>query len=101
MEAAGAAKIVCRLFANEENNCYISHLVTNDDPSVRKILTHSYQNLIEALISTIDNWPRYSNGQKKPDNGLLPILHDSITFLANKGHRTRGYARVIFTEALK
>jgi hypothetical protein len=72
MEAAGAAKIVCQLFANEESKCYISHLVTNDDSSVRKILTHSYQDLIEVLISTIDNWPQYSNGQKKHETVPSP-----------------------------
>jgi hypothetical protein len=97
MEVAGAAKIICRLFVNEEDKCYISHLVTDDDSSVRKILTHSYQDMIEVLVSTIDDWPRYSNGQKKPGNGLLPLLHRAITFLAGKGHRTRGYARVLFT----
>jgi hypothetical protein len=101
MEAGGAAKIVYRLFANEEEKCYISHLVTDDDSSVRKILTHSYQEMIEAHTSTIDDWPRYSNGQKKPDNGLLPLLHRAITFLADKGHRTRGYARVLFAESMK
>jgi hypothetical protein len=46
MEAAGKAKIVCQLFVNDEDKCYISHLVTDDDLSVRKILTHSYQDLI-------------------------------------------------------
>jgi hypothetical protein len=101
MEAAGAAKIVCWLFANEEEKCYISHLVTDDDSSVRKILTHSYQDMIKVLVSTIDDWLRYSNGQKKPDNGLLPLLHQAIAFLADKGHRARGYARVLFTKALK
>jgi hypothetical protein len=85
MEAAGAAKIVCQLFMNEEDKCYISHLITDDDSSVRKILTHSYQDMIKALVSTIDDWPHYSNGQKKPDNGLLSLLHHVITFLANKG----------------
>ena len=44
MEAAGAAKIECRLFINEKDKCYITHLVTDNDSSVRKILTHSYQN---------------------------------------------------------
>jgi hypothetical protein len=101
MEAAGAAKIVCRMFANEEDKCCISHLVTDDDSSVRKILTHSYQEMIEATLITINDWPRYSNGQKKPDNGLLPLDHQPITFLADKGHRTRGYARVLFAEAAK
>jgi hypothetical protein len=101
MEAAGTAKIVCQLFVIEEDNCYISHLVTDDDSSIRKILTHSYQDMIKAMVSTIDDWPHYSNGQKKSDNGLLPLLHQAITFLANKGHQTHGYARVLFTEASK
>jgi hypothetical protein len=101
MEVTGAAKIVCQLFVNEEDKCYISHLITDDDSSIREILTHSYQDMIEALVSTIDDWPCSPNGQKKPDNGLLPLLHCAITFLADKGHQTRGYARVLFTEALK
>jgi hypothetical protein len=101
MEAAGAARIACRLFLNDKNKCYIAHLVTDDDSSVRKILTHSYQELIDALQATIEDWPRYANGAKKPDNGLLPILHAAITFLADKGHRNRGYSCVIFREALK
>ena len=54
---------------------------------------------------TVDEWPWYyrkdGKGQKKPDNGLLPILHAAIKFLADKGHCNRGYSRVIFTEAAK
>ena len=49
MEASGAAKIACKLFLKENDQCYIAHLVTEDDSSVRKILTHSYQDLIGAL----------------------------------------------------
>jgi len=106
MEASGAAKIACRLFLNEKDKCYIAHLVTDDDSSVRKILTHSYQDLIDALELTIEDWPRYPGtkgkpGKKKPDNGLLPLLHAAIVFLADKGHRNRGYSRVFFTEAQK
>ena len=98
MEAVGAAKIVCRLFKNASSQCYIRNLVTDDDSSVRKILTQSYQELLDALQMTLDDWPRYANGQKKPDNGLLPLLHMAINFLADKGHRTHGYAWVLFAE---
>ena len=104
MEASGAAKIACKLFLNENDKCYIAQLVTDDDSSVRKILTHSYQDLIDALQWTVDDWPRYGpdgKGKKKPDNGLLPLLHAAIKFLADKGHRNCGYSRVIFTEAQK
>jgi hypothetical protein len=77
------------------------HLVTDDNSSVRKILTHLYQDLIDCLQWTIDDWPRCANGKKKPDNGLLPILPAMIKFLADKGHRTRGCCRVFFAEAGK
>ena len=44
MEASEAAKITCRLFLNPKENCYIANLVTtDDDTSVFKILTHSYE----------------------------------------------------------
>jgi hypothetical protein len=101
MEASGAAKIVNRLFQNEEHKCYVASLVTDDDSSVRKILTHSYRDQVEASAMTDAEWPRYANGKKKPDNGMLPLLHPEICFLADKGHRVRGYSRFIFAEAIK
>jgi hypothetical protein len=99
MEATGAVEIVRRLFANAEDKCFIANLVTDDDSSVRKILTHSYRDLLAAGRATERECPRYKNGQKKPDHGQLPVEHAAIQFLADKGHRVRGYARVIFAEA--
>jgi hypothetical protein len=49
MEAAGAAKIVSRLFENMVQKCCIARLVTDGDSSVRKILPHSYQELLVAV----------------------------------------------------
>jgi hypothetical protein len=73
MEASGAATIVRRIFENIHDKCYVSRLVTDDDSSVRKILTHSYRDLLAANRITEDECPRYANGKKKPDNSLLPI----------------------------
>jgi hypothetical protein len=101
MEATGAVRIVRRLFENLKHNCYVAHLVTDDDSSVRKILTHSYKELLAALRITAAEWPKYPNGKKKPDNGMLPLLHEIIIFLADKGHRVRGYSRFLFVEAAK
>ena len=39
--------------------------------------------------------------EKKPDTGLLPLDHPDITFLADKGHRTRTYGSKLFAEAAK
>jgi hypothetical protein len=103
MEATGAARIVSRLFQSEDVQCFVEKLVTDDDSSVRKILTHSYRELIEAGEMLEADWPRYKNGTgaKKPDNGLLPILHAIIILLADKGHRVRGYSSKLFAEAYK
>jgi hypothetical protein len=68
----GGAKIVKKLFANEREMCYIARLVTDDDSSIRNVLTHSYRELLRAERSTKIDCPRYANGQKKPDNGLPP-----------------------------
>jgi hypothetical protein len=87
MEATGAATLVRRLFENLENKCYVANLVTDDDSSVRKILTHSYREQLKVLIFIDTEWPRYANSKKNPDNGLLPLLHAIIRFLADKGHR--------------
>jgi hypothetical protein len=48
------------------------------------------------------DWPRYGKnetGGKKPDVGLLPLLHAEIGFLADKGHRNRNYSGKNFGEA--
>jgi hypothetical protein len=64
MEAMGAVRIVRRLFENLKHNCYVAHLVTDDDSSVRKILTHSYKELLAALRITAEEWPKYANGKR-------------------------------------
>ena len=97
MEATGAARLVKRLF--EEGNVYVGEYVSDDDSSSRAILTHSTADLIEAGTLSEEDWPRYLNGGKKPDNGQLPINHPEISFLADKGHRVRGYANKYFALA--
>jgi hypothetical protein len=105
MEACGQARICTDIYSDEELWAYIATLITDDDASVRKILTHSFKALVEAGLMAEEDWPRYGSqegrGKKKPDNGLLHILHAAITFLADKGHRVRGYASPIFAEANK
>jgi hypothetical protein len=57
--------------------------------------------LIESGRKKKKEWARYNGkgGAKKPDNGKLPINHPSITFLPDKGHRVRGYAKKYFALA--
>jgi hypothetical protein len=92
MEASGAANILSKLFANVNDKYYVTNLVTDDDSSVRKIETHSYREQLDALRITDAEWPRYKNGKRDPNNN---------PFLADKGHRVRGYSRFLFAEAIK
>jgi hypothetical protein len=55
MEAAGAAKIVSRLFADPTNECCVDCLATDDDSLVRKSLTHSHKDQLDTLKIP---WPR-------------------------------------------
>ena len=87
MEATKAARIVKRLL--ETFNVYIVEYVSDDGSSCRKILTHSYRELILEKRMTEGEWPRNNSGRRKPDNGLLPVKHPAIKFLADKGHRVR------------
>jgi hypothetical protein len=76
MEATGASRLVQRLY--EEGSVYIGEYVSDDDSSSRAVLTHSIKDLIEAGIKTPEDWPKYKNGAKKKDNGLLPVKHPAI-----------------------
>jgi hypothetical protein len=90
MESYGAAKIAQRIFNNPSIQVYIHSLVTDDDSSVRRILTHSFKKKVDAGRMAASDWPRHGKnetGGKKPDVGLLPLLHAEIVFLADKGHR--------------
>jgi hypothetical protein len=92
MEAIGSSRIVLRLF--EPGDCVVVEYVSDNDLSTKKIICHSYANQLEKGI--IDEYPRYENGEKKTDNGCLPIGHPAITWLANHNHRIRQVASKIF-----
>jgi hypothetical protein len=93
MEAIGSAEIVRDLF--DRYDAYVHEYVGDDDSSTKKVLRHSWKEEMEAGLR--DDVPRYETSRaKKPDNGLLPIEHPSITWLADKGHRVRQFANKIF-----
>ncbi len=93
MEAVGSANIVQGLFKNY--NAYIHEYVGDDDSSTKKVLRHSWaEEYDRGLILEV---PKYINRKAKPDNGLLPINHPAIIWLADKGHRVRQFASKVFT----
>jgi hypothetical protein len=104
MESCGAAKIARCVFDNPSVQVHIHSLVTDDDSSVRGVLTHFFKKEVDAVRMAASNWPpcgKNETGGKKPDVGLLPLLHAEIVFLANKGHRDRNCVGKNFGEACK
>jgi hypothetical protein len=94
MEALGSSKIISRIC--EHGDCFVSEYVGDDDSSTKKVIRHSYADLLRE--GKLDEWPRYEGaetkkGPKKPDTGLLPISHPEIIFLADRNHRIRQIAK--------
>jgi hypothetical protein len=98
MEAVGSARIVNRVCTF--GDCFVSEYVGDNDSSTKKVMQHSYADMLR--VGKIIEWPRYASkdekkkGAKKPDNGLLPITHLEITWLADKNRRIRQVAKKIF-----
>jgi hypothetical protein len=83
MESSGAAKIARHIFDNPSVQACIHSLVTDDGSSVRRILTHSFKKKVDTGRMAASDWPHYGKnetGGKKPDVGLLPLLHAEIVF---------------------
>jgi hypothetical protein len=58
------------------------------------VLRHSWEE--EGIAGTLVDVPRYKDGKKKPDSGVLPFEHPSIIWLADKSHRVRHFANRLF-----
>ena len=94
MEAEGALRNVQLLY--EEKDIIIEQFVMDDDSSTKSILRHSWQMMVDIGILDQLDWPRTKSGAKKKDNGMLPLLHPIIDWLADANHRVRTYARYFF-----
>jgi hypothetical protein len=92
MEVIGSTQIMQDLFST--HNGYIHEYVGDNNSSTKKVLRHSWKEEMERGIR--DELPKYDSRRFKPDNGLLPIDHPSIIWLADKGHHVRQFASKLF-----
>jgi hypothetical protein len=67
-----------------DDRAYIAEFESDDDASLQAVLQHFVEDSIKVGTMTNEEWPRYKNGVKKPDNEQLPVNHLSITFLADR-----------------
>jgi hypothetical protein len=63
MESYGAAKIAQRMFDNPSVQVHIHSLVTDNDSSVRRILTHSFKKKVDVGRMAASDWPRYGKNE--------------------------------------
>lgn len=75
----------------------IKNIVCDDDSSVKSILHHSYQEMIDNNIIEKKNWPKTPGGYKKADNGKLPLYIPIPNFLADPTHRIKVCSKHFFT----
>jgi hypothetical protein len=93
MKAIGSCRIVLRLY--HSGDCVVLEYVSDDDSSTKNVLRHSYADQLDKGL--IDTLPRYENGKKQNDTGLLPIGHPAIKWLADRNHRIRGVSKTYST----
>jgi hypothetical protein len=97
MEALGSSKIITGIC--ERGDCFVSEYVGDNDSSTKKVMKHSYADLLQD--GKLNEWPRYEGtktkkGPKKAGTGLLPISHPKIIWLADRSHRIHQIAKQIF-----
>jgi hypothetical protein len=85
MEVIGTSTVGQNLYGSYEAFIYV--YVGNGNSSTKQVLRHSWEE--EVLAGIRVEVPRYKDGKKKPDDGVFPIEHPSIMWLADKGHCVR------------
>jgi hypothetical protein len=100
MEVAGAVNSVV-FKVSQDDMAYFGNSISDDYASLRVVLQHSVEEMINSGRMKEEDWPRYKGKGcgKKPDNGQLPIHHPKINFPAVKEHRVRGYVKKYFALA--
>jgi hypothetical protein len=98
MEAEGVERRVKELWDDTTYCAYVARFISDDDSTMQARLRWPHAGAIEAGL--IAKWPTYinKNGKetKKKCTGSLPLEHPSISNLADKNHRIRGYGSKMF-----
>jgi hypothetical protein len=102
MDAEGVERRVKELWADTTYDAYVSRFVCNDDSTMQAKYRWPHRGAIDARL--IAKWPTHinKNGKdiKKKCTGAIPLEHPSISNLADKNHRIRGYGSKMFELAV-
>ena len=78
---------------------WIKTIVSDDDSSMQLQMRHSYKDVINNQLMTVSEWPRNASGQKKPDNGKLPIHMKPPNFVADPNHCIKVFGKQMYNLA--
>jgi hypothetical protein len=92
MEAHGALQSCIHL--DENRKAAYKIIMMDDDSSTENILKWNFQEALNKQMIT--KLPTTPAGNKKVDNGKLPMTHSPILQLADHNHRNRCMARKFY-----
>ena len=97
MESRGIYNLFIEFW--DTKKVWIKTIVSDDDSSMRSQMRHSYKDLIDNQLMTVSEWPRNACGQKKPDNGKLPIHMKPPNFVADPNHCIKVFGKQMYNLA--
>lgn len=78
----------------------ISTIVADDDTTMIANLKHSYKEEVSSGMMKPEDWPRTAGGNKKADNGRLPIRVPSPQHKADPSHRKKVIGKRLYALAM-
>ena len=97
MEVEGIFRIIQESFY--DHRYQLAVIVSDDDSTMKSNLKHSFQQKIDNGLMSIGDWPTTEKGNKKSDNGRLPLSINEPKFLADFNHRVKVIGKCVYALA--
>jgi hypothetical protein len=77
----------------------IETIISDDDSTMKSNLKHSYEQKVNAKKMSIDEWLLTAKGNRKKDNGRLPLEIPEPSFRADFNHRVKVVGKSLYVLA--
>ena len=94
MECEGIFRMVVQ--AHDELGYTIGTIISDDDSTMKSNLKHSLKEKVQLGLMCEADWPKTQKGNKKSDNGRLPLNIPEPHFLADFNHRVKVVGKTIY-----
>ena len=75
--------------ATRDRGYTVATIISDDDSTMKSNLKWSYKEMIVSNRMLAKDWPKTESGNKKADNGRLPLDVQEPKFLADFNHRVK------------